>query len=181
MGSSSDEEMEGNSRPEEAVSARAEPSRKPYHVARELVSKRAPSPDGESAGEPKRNKRAAQPPANPRAPKGPKGRATRKRKPGPDPAENENYTRWKANRRAHKSARTQYNPCPGTQIPQGCIPILIMAVDVQLNRSNGLIMMTADEEECMRAQRRVGRRETAAPGSIDDRGNNANEVFDDMG
>ena len=42
-------------------------------------------------------------------------------------------------------------------------------------------MMTADEEECMQAQRRVGRREPEAPKSIYDRGNNENEVFDGMG
>ena len=56
----------------------------------------------------------------------------------------------------------------------------MMAVDIQLNRSNGLIMMTEDEEECMQAQRRVGHREPAAP-RTNDRGNNANMVFDDMG
>ena len=104
MGSSSDGEVDSVCRPEEAMSARATSPREPYNVGRELAgAQRAPSPEGGKVGEPKRNKRAAQPPVNPRAPKGPKGRATRKRKPGPGPAESENYTRWRVNRIAHKT------------------------------------------------------------------------------
>ena len=167
------------------MSARATSSHEPYDDSQTGTSTDIPTgtdtPARESAGKPKRNKRAAQPPVNPRAQKGPQGRATRKRKPDPGPAEPESYARWRANRRAHKCARTQYNPCPGTQIPQGCIPLLMMAVDIQLNRSNGLIMMTADEEECMQAQRRVGHKEPEAPERTNDRGNNANAVYDDMG
>ena len=106
----------------------------------------------------KTNKRSTQPPESPRARKVPRGRPSRKRKPGPgpEPVPPTSAARWRANRRAHKSARTQYNPCPGTAVPATCIPLLVMTVDISMNRANGMILLDEDEEEAWEAQLRMG-------------------------
>ena len=92
--------------------------------------------------------------------------------------------RWRANRRAHKSARTQYNPCPGTAVPATCIPLLMVTVDICMNRANGMILLDADEEEAWEAQLRIGtgvRSGPKAPDKADESISNENGVFDDMG
>ena len=128
----------------------------------------------------------AQPPESPRARKVPRGRPSRKRKPGPgpEPVSPTSAARWRANRRAHKSARTQYNPCPGTAVPATCVPLLMVTVDICMNRTNGMILLDADEEEAWEAQLRIGTGIRSGPKAPDKAGesiSNENSVFDDMG
>ena len=105
---------------------------------------------------------------------------------GPEPVPPTSAARWRANRRAHKSARTQYNPCPGTAVPATCIPLLVMTVDISMNRANGMILLDEDEEEAWEAQLRIGtgvRSGPTAPKKTDERLSDENDVlnFDDMG
>ena len=61
---------------------------------------------------------------------------------------------------------------------------MITTFEVHINRTGGQLLISEEEEQCMAMQGRVGkrrRRDDTNTGKPQENGNNANDVFDDMG